>query len=252
LCLSAAACAARGISFPTDPGQPFTDYAAVHSQLSQACSGVRTLTAELSLSGRAGSQRLRGRVVSGFERPSSMRLEGVAPFGPPAFILVSRGEIATLLLPRDNRVLRGARADQILGALTGVALAPADLQAIVSGCVEPAPRATGGRVHVNGWASIDLSGGAILYLQMQNGGWQLRGARRGDWDIEYSVTRGSLPQSVRLRSRLPGTTVDLTAAIAQLETNTDLEAAAFEVTVPVAADPITLEELREAGPLRGQ
>ena len=35
-----------------------------------------------------------------------MRLEGVAPFGPPAFILVARGGEATLLLPRDelNRI----------------------------------------------------------------------------------------------------------------------------------------------------
>jgi hypothetical protein len=31
-----------------------------------------------------------------------MRLEGVAPFGPPAFILVARGQNATLLLPRDE------------------------------------------------------------------------------------------------------------------------------------------------------
>ena len=47
--------------------------------------------AELGLAGRAGSQRLRGRVVAGFERPASMRLEGVAPFGPPAFTIWSDG-----------------------------------------------------------------------------------------------------------------------------------------------------------------
>jgi len=43
------------------------------------------------MSGRAGRQKVRGRVVAGFARPASMRLEGVAPFGPPAFILVARG-----------------------------------------------------------------------------------------------------------------------------------------------------------------
>jgi hypothetical protein len=46
--------------------------------------------------------------VSGFERPGSLRLEGVAPFGSPAFILAARAGRATLLLPRDNRVLSGA------------------------------------------------------------------------------------------------------------------------------------------------
>ena len=252
LCLDLAACAPRRITFPTDNGAPFAEFATVHAQVAAACSSIRTLTAELSLSGRAGSQRLRGRVVSGFERPASMRLEGVAPFGPPAFILVSRGERTTLLLPRDNSVLRGARADQILGALTGVALGPADLQAIVTGCVEPAPRATGGRLHANGWASIELAAGSTLYLHMQNGAWQLRGARRGDWDIEYPEWRATLPQAVRLRSRVPGPSVDLTAALSQVERNTDLDAAAFDVTVPPGAMPITLDELRDAGPLRGQ
>ena len=32
-----------------------------------------------------------------------MRLEGVAPFGPPAFILAARGAMAVLLLPREDR-----------------------------------------------------------------------------------------------------------------------------------------------------
>src|SRR5262245_19766228 len=112
-------CAARRITFPTDPGTPLPGAAAVEQQIFAGCRGVRTITTELGLSGRAGSQRLRGRVIAGFERPASMRLEGVAPFGPPAFILVTRGDAATLLLPRDNGVLRGARAEEILGALTG-------------------------------------------------------------------------------------------------------------------------------------
>jgi hypothetical protein len=245
------ACAPKRLAFPSDPGQPFPDFAAVHARLSQACAGVRTLTAELSLSGRAGEQRLRGRVVSGFERPASMRLEGVAPFGPPAFILVSRDAAATLVLPRDNAVLRGARADEILGALTGVALGPADLQAILTGCVEASPRATAGHLHPGGWASIDLTGGSTLFVQMRDGQWQLRGARRGNWDVEYPAWQGMLPETVRLTART-GPAVDLTAAIAQRETNTDLDAAAFDVHVPPGATTITLEDLREAGALRGK
>src|SRR3954467_6548851 len=90
LLLVLTACGGRRIVFPTDTGAPLADFAAIHAQVSSACRGVRTLTAELSISGRAGSQRLRGRIVSGFARPASMRLEGVAPFGPPAFILVTR------------------------------------------------------------------------------------------------------------------------------------------------------------------
>jgi hypothetical protein len=245
-------CAARGVSFPADPGQPFTDYAAVHTELARACSGVRTLTAELSLAGRAGTERLRGRVVAGFERPASMRLEGVAPFGPPAFILAARGDTATLLLPRDNAVLRNARADQILGALTGVNLAAADLQAILTGCVEATPQANSGRLHAGGWASLALAGGSTLFLQMRNDAWQVRGARRAGWEIDYPAWQGSFPQVVRLRSTSAGAMVDLTATLAQLEANVDVDGAAFEVNVPAGAGAITLDELRESGPLRGQ
>ena len=46
--------------------------------------------------------------------------------------------------------------------------------------------------------------------------------------------------------------VDLTATLAQLETNTELSADAFTVNVPPGADTISLEELRRAGPLRGE
>ena len=44
--------------------------------------------------------------------------------------------------------------------------------------------------------------------------------------------------------------MDLTARLSQIETNVDLEKAAFTVDVPRGALPITLEELRDAGPLR--
>src|SRR5581483_8344840 len=127
LCLALVACAPKRLVLPSDPGAPFPDFARVHEQLTTACRGARTLTAELGLSGRVGRQRVRGRVLAGFARPDAMRLEGVAPFGAPAFILAARGGTATLVLPRDSRVLRGARPEEILAALVGVRLAPADL-----------------------------------------------------------------------------------------------------------------------------
>lgn len=250
--LGVVSCAARRVSLPTDPGAPFPDFKPVHTQLSSACRGVKTLTAELALSGRAGSQRLRGRVVAGFERPDSMRLEGVAPFGSPAFILVSRNGMATLLLPRDNHVLRGARPEEILGALTGVTLAPADLQAILTGCVTPMPDATGGRLHQNGWLSIDLAGGATMYVRQDRGVWRVRAARRSGWQIEYPEWQGMFPGVVRLRSEASNANVDLTAGVSQLDTTVSLDAAAFTIAVPAGAATMTLDELRENGPLSGQ
>ena len=216
-----------------------------------ACSGVRTLTAELGLSGRAGDQRLRGPIVAGFERPSSMRLEAVGLLGRRVFTLVARDGSGTLLLEGEARILRNAPPDAILAALTGVNLSPGDLQAILTGCVVPSPRPTAGRLHGNGLASIDLESGATIYLQRQANQWRLRAARRNGWQIEYAAWEGQFPRSVRLESASPDARVDLTTTISQLETNTDLDPAAFRVDAPAGARPLTLEELRQAGPLRG-
>lgn len=248
--LASAACAGKRLSVPTDAGSPLPAFDAVHGDLTRTCRTARTLTAELALAGRVGTDRVRGRMVAGFEAPDSMRLEGVAPFGPPAFILASAGSRAVLWLPREARVLRGEDASRMLGALTGVALGAADLQAVLTGCVVPVSRAVAARVHGNGWASIDLDGGAVLYLTRSAGRWVLRAARRDRWQIEYASWFGGYPRVVTLRSLDVPSGVDLTATVAQLEANVDIPAAAFTVDVPPDAAPVTIDELREAGPLR--
>jgi hypothetical protein len=244
------ACGPMRLTLPTDQGTPLPDLQNVHATVSRACRGTRTLTAELALSGHAGRTRLRGRVVAGFEPPASMRLEGVAPFGPPAFILVARGGEATLLLPRDERVVSGASPEDVLGALTGVALAPADLHAVLTGCVVPDPMPSGGRMHANGWASIDLDGNAVLYLRRVNGSWQPQAATRQGWNVQYSMWQGDFPRAVVLRSTNSGLDVELSAAVGQLEANVPIDAAAFSVMVPPGTGRLTLAELRDAGPLR--
>ena len=60
----------------------------------------------MSLSGRAGGERVRGRILTGLESGGLVRLEAVAPFGAPFFILAGRSERATLVLPREHRVLK--------------------------------------------------------------------------------------------------------------------------------------------------
>lgn len=249
---ASASCAARRFTPPADPGAPLPAFAEIQASVTSACASVRTFTAELGLAGRAGVERLRGRVVAGFMRPDAMRLEGVAPFGPPAFVLVASGGRATLLLPRDSAVLRDAPPDQVLGALTGVELQPADLQAVLTGCVTPAPAALSGRLHGNGWASITTASGAVLYLEREGDRWKLRAARRDQWIIEYPVWQGSFPARVRLRSESGAVAVDLVATVSQLEANVDLDSSAFTVIVPASANAISLDELRQSGPLRGQ
>lgn len=242
------ACGARRVPLPTDPGSPLPNFSEIHAEVTKACRGARTLTAELGLRGRAGTRRLSGRLIGGFQRPASMRLEMVAPFGPAGFILVTTGENAVLLLPRDERVVRGETAEAILGALTGVALGPADLQALLTGCIVPDSRAVGGRLHTNGWASIDLEGGATMYLRRM-GAWQISAGRRNGWEVEYPMWQGAFPQVIHLQSAGQALNVDMTATLSQIEVNTDLTPATFSVDIPAGTAPLSLDELREAGPL---
>jgi hypothetical protein len=181
-----------------------------------------------------------------------MRLEAVGPLGRRVFTLVARDGSATLFYESESRVLRNAPPQDILGALTGVTLSPGDLQAILTGCVVPSPRPTGGRLHGNGWASIDLESGAMIYLVRQAGQWQLRAARREGWQIDYPQWQGRFPQTVRMESASVDVPVDVTTEISQLETNVDLDASAFRVDVPADARPLTLAELRAVGPLSGK
>lgn len=251
LAFGISACAPRRLSLPTDPGTPLSDFAAVHKQVASACRGVRTLRAVLNLRGRVGDERLSGNVHAGFVQPASMRLEGTPPFGQPVFILAAEGATGTLLLPRESRVLRGEPAESILEALIGVNLASADLQAILTGCVVPDPVATGGHTHANGWASIDLQGGATLYLR-RTSRWEVRAARRDGWQIEYTTSPSLYPASVRLVGTSQKIQVDLSAGVSDLEANVDLDPKAFPVNVPKDATPLSLEELRESGPLRAR
>jgi hypothetical protein len=77
----------------------------------------------------------------------------------------------------------------------------------------------------------------------------IRAARREGWQVEYPAWSNGFPQSVRLQSTQPGAMVDLTASISQIETNKDLEAAAFTVSVAPGIESITLDDLRNNGPL---
>ena len=251
--LVASACAGRRVPLPADPGSPLVDLVGAYARVADICQGTRTMTAELALSGRVGQQRIRGRVLAGFAQPDAMRLEGLAPFGAPAFILVSRGGNATLVLPREEAVLRSARPEQVLEALTGVALAPQDLFTVLSGCVTAADPPVSGTQHAGGWATITLRGGTVLFLKRVRNAWELRAARRGTLLIEYPQWQGQFPGVVSLRSGSQSALrIDLTAAVSQVQANIDLGAEAFTVAVPPTARALSMDDLRAAGPLHGE
>jgi hypothetical protein len=211
------------------------------------------MSASLSLSGRAGATKLSARIDAGFAEPGQLRLEGYPKLsfgGKPFFILVSRGEDATLVLNRDARVLRNAAPSAIIEALTGIALDPDQLRAVVSGCGLGPIDPTGGRSHENGWASADAADATVFLRQLQ-GRWRLAAVRKGPLTIEYSDFASGGPSTVRLHTTaaVGVAAADLMLRISQVESNAPLENAVFSADVPSGATPITLEELRRSGPL---
>jgi len=80
--------------------------------------------------------------------------------------------------------------------------------------------------------------------------WELRAAQRDGWQLEYTIGQSRFPESVRLTSESQKIPVDLTTGLSDIEANVQLDPAAFRVDVPPGAQPLTLEEVRESGPLR--
>ncbi len=265
LVLLSAACAATHLVFPGGTGVPAPEVAEGYDAALVACRGVRTLTAEISVSGHAGLQKIRGRVLAGFSLPGSLRLEAPAPFGAPIFILAGRENRTVLLLPRDRRVLRDAPVDEVIEALTGLRRDASDLLALVSGCLisNPRPIATQARRFPSGWGTLALGGDVEALLHDQRQRWLVVGGRQlatsgepgaARWTVSYDEFSAGFPAIVRVWQALdPGNTgglaAELTLRVSQRETNVPIDAEAFSLRVPPDAVPMTIEELRQSGPL---
>jgi hypothetical protein len=257
LAIATFSCGAPLMKLPQGPGAPAADAADALAQATAACRAVRTLTAEVAASGRAAGSRFRGRLLTGVAAPASARIEAVAPFGPPLFIFVATGDDATLLLPRDERVLEHGNPREVLDAVAGVPLDATDLSVTLTGC---APGAAPPRGNERGpdWRVFDSGAdGAELYLHREGTSqpWRLvavirRPASGPAWRADYREHQAGLPQMIRLSSvGTPGDRAfDLTLRLSQVETNVPLEQSVFRVDVPPSASAITVDELRNARP----
>ena len=176
LSLVIVSCAPRIVALPSGDGTDFPDYASAYERATASCSSVRSLVAILSISGSAFRQRLRAKLDAGFEAPSRVRLELPAP-GKPFFTFVANGTAATLLLPRDGRVLSDAPPAETLEALAGVSVSPDDLRTIVAGCGLTMGTVTRARMFSGGWAAV-YADRATMWLQQIEGEWRLVGFER--------------------------------------------------------------------------
>jgi len=85
---------------------------------------------------------------------------------------------------------------------------------------------------------------------MRDGRWRIEAGRLPDLTVEYRQIQNGLPRQLRLRSE-PGAApdVDLTLDVSQIEVNVAVPNRTFVIEGGADAAPMTLEELRAAGPL---
>jgi hypothetical protein len=250
-------CAARIPPRPAGTPTPDPTAGDAFAIATAACKGFRSIEGELSLSGRAGGERVRGRILTGLEAGGAVRLEAVAPFGAPFFVLAGRNERATLVLPREHRVLKDTGVAEVLERLTGLTLGADDLRLILSGCLVDRAEPSDGRQWGGGWRAVTIGLDRVAYLRMQNGQPILTAADYGSWRVDYSAHAGGFPRVVRVRrAEGPGSlaagsdaAIDITARVEQLQVNTAINPLAWMVEIPSDAEPMTLDELRSIAPL---
>jgi hypothetical protein len=249
----AASCGAPLMKLPAGSGTPAGDAPAALAEAITTCRTIKTFTAEIGVSGSVGGRKMRGRLLAGLAAPASATLEAPAPFGQPLFIFVARGNDATVLLPRDRRVLEHGKPDAVLEAMTGVSMAPAELRTTLTGCADEREAVDEARSLGNGWLMIP--GSRRLYLRRGTPAdpWRIvaviaRDTAGSEWRAEYSNFSNGLPRSIRLAST-EANRFNLQLVLSQVETNVTLGDDTFRVQIPSGTVPITLAELRDAGPL---
>ena len=267
--VGACAPARGGIELPSGTGVPLADHAAIWEAATEPCRAVRSMEFTLSIGGQAHGAALRRTRMRGAVEGGALRLEALAPFGAPLFILVAPDDrAATLLLPRDRQVIAGADPAVLLDVLAGLELGPADVAALLTGCLAPGAGTTAGR-RLGDWTVIDLEGGVSAYLRDTPAGGEGAGpvvaaGQRGRLTVAYSDHVRGLPRGFRVEvaapSNVPGTAeaagaadareaTDLNASLTQVSINTTLHPAVFQVDVPAEYAPITVDQLRGAPPL---
>jgi len=131
-------------------------------------------------------------------------------------------------------------------------LAPDDLRLALTGCAGDADVANARQIG-DEWRVIP--GRREIYLRRASvaAPWQIvaavyRQPGAPEWRAEYKTFRDGLPQAVRLTSA-DSRRFDLQLSLSDIERNPSLDADTFSLRVPPDFDPITIQELREAGPV---
>jgi hypothetical protein len=99
------------------------------------------------------------------------------------------------------------------------------------------------------WLVLQFADGTG-YLKRDAGQWRLTAASRGPLTIFYSDFTDGRADTIGIRSAANGRlTADIRLRLSDIDTNVTLDPRAFTIELPEHPVPLTLEELRRAGPM---
>jgi hypothetical protein len=242
------ACASALFVPPAGPGEPAPDAAAAFAEATRACRGVASVKASLRVSGRIGGERLPTTIdIATGATPTGIRLEGHAA-DRNLFRLAGTTEEATLYLDDGHRAATG-RPEDLTDALMGVKLGPGRWLALLTGCVATPPDFMSGARYGADLAVTTPSG--RVFLALADGAWH---AVHGTFDglvVTYRRFSSTLPDEWRLSSETGrDPSVALSVSVDHMTAGGPIAASVFTLTLPDDVTPMTLDELRQSGPLR--
>ncbi len=233
---------------PVGPGEPAPDAAAAWAEATRACRGVTSYKASLRVSGRIRGERLPTTIdIATGATAAGIRLEGRAA-NRNIFKLAGTADGATLYLDDGHRSASG-RPEDLTDALMGVKLGPGRWLALLTGCVATPPDFVSGARYRADLAVTTPSD--RVFLALENGAWR---SVHGTFDglvVTYRRFSSSLPDEWRLSSE-PGRdpSIALSVSVDDMTTSSPIASSAFALTLPDDVTPMTLDQLRQSGPLR--
>ena len=245
--MAAAACGARIFVPPTGPGTP-TDASSAWTSVTKTCRSATSYVGELRVSGRAGSRRIaRLRIETAVTRDQIYMNATVS--GQTFFVLAGSSSEATLWLRHDRKVVK-APAGDIVEAILGLSVPPDRLFALLTGCVTRSFDVTAATSY--GQRMAVQTPDARVYLEQTQTGWQTLAGEAEGFVVELKWQGGAVPERLWLNSipgREPRASLAVTAEGPNL--NEAVPASFFAPPAGAAsAEPMTIEELRAAGPWR--
>lgn len=245
--IAIAACAPRGFVLPALTPTPAADTSEIWSAVSASCRAMTGARAALGLTGRVRDQRIPGlagaTLFAAVSGDGEIGLEARVS-GQLVFRLGGTSSNATLLLPSDNRVVRGP-ADDIVDALVGLRLGPERLLAILGGCISRSGDVRHGERY--GKVLRVETADAVVYLEPTGSPWFVRAGTAEGLGVEYRRQAGDL-RDITFRSRSGTSTgVSVVLHVKELDLAPALTPSLFSVVVPDDARPMSLQQLREFG-----